>query len=107
MRLTRVHLAATRLRAGILAAVPAASGVETQRLIERDFMAFDPAYKARRVLAGERLQALAERLAAVQATGNAMACSNQIFLESKCLYPYTADWPRLEAGLDRPGEAAR
>ena len=34
-----------------------------------------------------------------------MACSNQIFLETKWLYHYTADWARLEAGLDRLEES--
>jgi hypothetical protein len=127
MHLVRIHFTASVLFLGLTAAFPAAaaeevedleasplayrdevlvaSGIEMESLIERDFVAFDPAYEERRTLAGERLHALAGRLATIQATGNSMACSNQIFLETKWLYHYTADWARLEAGLDRLEES--
>ena len=127
MHQVRIHFTASILFFGLTAAFPAAaaeeveeleasplayrdevlvaSGAEMESLIERDFIAFDPAYKERRKPAGERLHDLAGRLATIQATGNGMACSNQIFLETKWLYHYTADWVRLEAGLDRLEES--
>jgi hypothetical protein len=43
---------------------------------------------------------LAKRLAALQADGNEMECSNQIYLEAKWFYHYTAYWDRLERRLD-------
>ncbi len=78
-----------------------ARGAEIEALIERDFIAYDPDYLARRAEFGARLHALAARLAALQASGNEMACSTQIFLEAKWLYHYTALWPRLERQLER------
>lgn len=84
-----------------------ATGNDMKGLIERDFVAFDPAYRKRKAIYGERLHALAERLASVQSTGNEMACSNQIFLEAKWLYHSTADWARLESQLNRLEESLR
>ncbi len=59
------------------------SGSELEALIERDFIAYDPDYLEHRRVYGERLHELASRLAEIQATGNPMECSNQIFLEAK------------------------
>ena len=75
MRLARIHLAMAVLFAGIAPALPAgatehfdeleasplayrdevlvASGIEMERLIEHDFVAFDPTYKERRKPRGE------------------------------------------------------
>jgi len=85
------------------------SNVET--LIERNFIAHDANYLERRTEFGQSLHDLARRLAAKQVAGNDMACSNQIFLEAKWLYHYTADWPRLarqlrrlEASLENPDQ---
>lgn len=56
-----------------------ARGAEIEALIEQDFVAYDPDYLARKAEFGARLHALAARLAALQAGGNEMACSTQIF----------------------------
>ena len=64
---------------------PTARGAEIEALIERDFIAYDPDYLARKAEFGTRLHALAARLAALRASGNEMACSTQIFLETKWL----------------------
>src|SRR5262249_42925186 len=37
---------------------------------------------------------------ALQAAGNEMECSNEIYLEAKWLHRYTADWDSLEKRLD-------
>ena len=84
---------------------PTARGAEIEALIERNFIAYDPDYLARKAEFGARLHALAARLAALQASGNEMACSTQIFLEAKWLYHYTAFWPRLERQLERLAES--
>jgi len=75
------------------------SGAELEALIERDFIAYDPDYLEHRRVYGARLHGLASRLAETQATGNPMECSNQIFLEGKWLYHYTAYWARLDRQL--------
>ena len=81
--------------------VETVSGTELEALIERDFIAYDPDYLEHRRVYGERLHELASRLAENQATGNPMECSNQIFLEAKWLYHYTAYWTRLDRQLER------
>ncbi len=66
-------------------------GSDVETLIERDFIAYDANYLWRKTEFGQPLHELARRLAAKQMAGNDMACSNQIFLEAKWLYHYTAD----------------
>jgi hypothetical protein len=75
-------------------------GSEIRAVILKDFIRFDPQYVAHRQRFGDRLDRLAKRLAALQADGNEMACSNQIYLEAKWFYHYTAFWDRLERRLD-------
>jgi hypothetical protein len=75
-------------------------GSEIRAVILKDFIRFDPQYVAHRQRFGDRLDRLAKRLAALQADGNEMECSNQIYLEAKWLYHYTASWDRLERRLD-------
>jgi hypothetical protein len=75
-------------------------GSEIKAVILKDFIRFDPHYVAHRQRLGDRLDSLAKRLAALQAAGNEMECSNQIYLEAKWLYHYTAYWDRLERRLD-------
>ena len=65
-----------------------------------DFLAFDPEYDSNRALREARLDELEARLFEAQAAGNAIACSNQIFIEAQWLLHYTADWPRLDRRLD-------
>ena len=76
-------------------------GSDVETLIEHDFIAYDANYLDRKTEFGQPLHELARRLAAKQMAGNDMACSNQIFLEAKWLYHYTADWPRLDRQLRR------
>jgi hypothetical protein len=75
-------------------------GSEIRAVILKDFIRFDPQYVAHRQRFGDRLDRLAKRLAALQADGNEMACSNQIYLEAKWFHRYTAYWDRLEKRLD-------
>jgi hypothetical protein len=74
-------------------------GSEIRAIILKDFLRFDPQYAAHRQRFGNRLDHLGKRLAAVQTEGNEMECSNQIYLEAKWLYHYTAYWDRLEKRL--------
>src|SRR5260221_5301504 len=76
------------------------AGSEIRALILKDFVRFDPQYVAHRQLWGDRLEGMARRLAALQAEGNAMECSNEIYLEAKWFYLYTAYWDRLERRFD-------
>jgi hypothetical protein len=75
-------------------------GQTAKTLIEADFIAYDPSYKAQEARLGGRLFNLAADLARLQAGGNDMKCSNQIYLEANWLYHYTTDWPRLVRQLD-------
>jgi hypothetical protein len=84
-----------------------ASGEQINRLKETEFVAYDPAYRVRRARFGERLPALASKLASLQASGKDMICSTEIYLEAKWLYNYTADWPELDRQLARLTESLR
>jgi hypothetical protein len=75
-------------------------GSEIRAIILKDFLRFDPQYAAHRQRFGNRLDHLAKRLVAIQTEGNEMECSNQIYLEAKWFYHYTAYWDRLEKRLD-------
>src|SRR4051812_33590701 len=57
-------------------------GSEIRAVILKDFIRFDPQYITHRQRFGDRLDRLAKRLAALQAEGNEMECSNQIYLEA-------------------------
>lgn len=76
------------------------SGDEIKALILSDFIRYDPSYIEHRKRLANRLDRLTARLSALQAAGNEMECSNQIYLEAKWLYNYTAYWARLEERLD-------
>ncbi|EWY36330.1 hypothetical protein N825_28720 [Skermanella stibiiresistens SB22] len=75
-------------------------GSEITEVVNRDFIRFDPHCVPHRQRFGARLDLLAGRLAAFQADGNEMECSNQIYLEAKRFYHYTAYWDRLDRRLD-------
>lgn len=70
-------------------------------IIVREFEAFDPNYRERRQHYAERLEALAAGIAAEQAAGNTLQCSEQLYLEAKWLLGYTANWNALEDKLER------
>jgi hypothetical protein len=75
-------------------------GSKIKTVTLKDFIRFDPNYVAHRERFEGRLDSLAKRLAALQANGNEMECSNQIYLEAKWFYHYTAYWDRLDRRLD-------
>jgi hypothetical protein len=76
------------------------SGREIQTLILKDFIRFDPDYVAHRQRLGRWLDSLGWRLAALQASGDHMECSNEIYLEAKWLHRYTGYWDRLKKRLE-------
>src|SRR5262245_56107519 len=76
------------------------TGSEVKALVQRDFIRFDPNYVEHREWFGRRLDSLGRQLADLQAAGNEMECSNEIYLEAKWLHRYTADWHRLDRRLD-------
>src|SRR5579871_1122007 len=76
-------------------------GGDAEALIATGFTAYDPDHQKHMARYGRRLAALATSLARIQATGNDMACSTQIYLEAVWLYRYRADWERLDRQLSR------
>ncbi|WP_208248864.1 hypothetical protein WGT02_04615 [Rhizobium sp. T1470] len=78
-----------------------ADTVDMRDVVVREFEAFDPNYRERRQQYAERLGALAARIAAEQAAGNTLQCSEQMYLEAKWLLGYTANWDALKDKLDR------
>src|SRR6476661_6112773 len=72
------------------------SGDEAKKLVLEDFIRFDPHYAETRERLGNRLDSLGQELAKLQAAGNQMECSSEIYFEAQWLRHYTADWPRLE-----------
>jgi hypothetical protein len=81
------------------------TGTQIKPIIKADFTRYDHDYLRRSKAYGQTLDKLAARLAARQAEGNEMACSNQIFLEAKWLFKYTSDWGRLDRHLSRLAES--
>ncbi len=75
------------------------SGAAMGTLIEGGFLSRDPNYRQNKSAFGLRLRTLAGALAAIQATGNDMACSTHIYLEAQWLFHYTSDWARLDRKL--------
>ena len=78
----------------------ALSGAEVRALVQQDFARFDLHYAEHREESRRRLDSLGRQLAERQATGNEMECSNEIYLEAKWLYGYTAYWDSLNRRLD-------
>src|SRR6516165_1237624 len=75
-------------------------GNDVKALVLKDFIQFDSRYVEHREQFGRRLDSLGRQLADLQAAGNQMECSNEIYLEAKWLHRYTAEWDRLEKRLD-------
>ena len=103
---------ALSLFAGVL--VPAAPATERPQpidlddagpLITREFVRYDPNYKANRQARESKLTDLARSLFALEAQGRNMACSHQIYLEAKWLVEYTADWTRADRRLKALAES--
>src|SRR5215469_179027 len=76
------------------------AGNGVKALVLKDFIRFDSHYVQHRDQLGLRLDGLGRQLAELQASGNEMECSNEIYLEAKWLLRYTAEWRRLENRLD-------
>src|SRR5215472_7537693 len=75
------------------------SGNDIKTLVVQEFTRFDPHYLDNRERLGNRLDASGRQLAELQAAGNEMECSNEIYLEAKWLRQYTAEWDGLERRL--------
>ncbi len=86
---------------GVFVAGPVVADDEIRTLIEKQFIRYDPDYRINRERYGTRLKALSERMAELEAGGQELHCSKQIFLEAKWLHRYTAHWDDLVDKLDR------
>ena len=84
---------------------PRNSGAEITAMIRADFVRYDSHYEERKTSFGSRLHSLAQELAALQASGNDMPCSTQIYLEAQWLFQYTADWEQLDQKLNKLKES--
>jgi hypothetical protein len=87
-------------------AVAANAGL-IERLKERDFITRDSSYLEQRVIFGNRLSALASKLASFQSSGSDMTCTTQVYLQARWLYNSTADWVELNRQLVRSDESLR
>lgn len=76
------------------------ASAEIRGTILREFERRDPEYLQERDTYAAKLAPLVERLVALQATGEDMACSEQIYIENRWLLEQTANWPRLETRID-------
>jgi len=94
------HVLVFALFAASLSA-PAKAEEDFHDLIRRQFEIYDPDYQMHRKQYGERLEAMSKAIAAAQANGRTLHCSQQIFLEAKWLHRYTAHWDRMEDKLKR------
>ncbi len=81
------------------AGLEAALAVDFESLRAADFRAFDPQYETNKALRKKRFRELEKRLLDAQAAGRDLPCSDQIYIEAKWLFGYTADWPRLDRRL--------
>ena len=80
---------------------------EAGPFIARDFVRYDPNYKANRQARESRLADLARSFFALQEQGHNMSCSHQIYLEAKWLIEYTADWARADRRLKALAESLK
>ena len=76
-------------------------------LIARDFVRYDPNYKANRQARESKLADLARSFFDLQAQGHSMLCSHQIYLEAKYLVEYTADWASADRRLEALAESLK
>jgi hypothetical protein len=73
--------------------------VDIQDIIDRQFVAFDPAYHSNRDLRGDRLDALKEQIRPEARR------SRDLMIEAEWLRNYTTDWKRLDRQLDLLAES--
>ena len=86
---------------GVFAVEPVVCADKTQTLITEQFVRYDPDYLENRERYGARLNALSKQMAELEAQGQELQCSKQIYLEAKWLHRYTAHWDDLVDKLDR------
>jgi hypothetical protein len=82
-------------------AAPAGALEDFDSLILSQFEIYDPDYRIHYERYGERLEAMSQAIAAAEADGRSLHCSQQMYLEAKWLHRYTAHWERLEDKLTR------
>lgn len=74
--------------------------IDFHALRKEHFQKFDPDYLTKREVRESQLAAVEVSLRKAQADGHTMACSEQIYVESKWLLHYTADWQRFDRRLN-------
>ena len=77
------------------------SGADLRQMIDAQFHQFDPNYSEDATKRQKELHRLSDKLAAAEAAGLHLHCSQQLFLEAKWLLNYTAFWDRLDEKLAR------
>lgn len=68
-------------------------------VIEREFLSFDLNYQSEKLKRQHELDRLSAELFSAEEAGHNVACSRQIFLETKWLVDHTADWSRADRRL--------
>jgi hypothetical protein len=71
-------------------------GKKVKPLLVEQFTRYDPRYVERRAAFNERLNSIAERIAAAEADGRTLICTRQIYEEVKWLVYYTANAQQIE-----------
>src|SRR5262245_14322130 len=80
---------------------PARPTETPQDLLLLQFEIDDPDYLQHFEYYGKRLEAMSQVIAQAEARGRNLYCTQQMYLEAKWLYNYTAHWDRLEDKLKR------
>lgn len=76
-------------------------GIDIGALIARDFRHYDPDYPSKHAAYGVRLEALRQRLLALERGGARLPCSRQVLVEATYLHDNTASWADIARTLDR------
>ncbi len=74
---------------------------DIQKIVHDDFVAFDPGYDDNVKTYTPKMTALEDKLLTMQADGNAMSCSAQIYIEAKWLLTQCSNWPKLDQEMTR------
>jgi hypothetical protein len=69
--------------------------------VRSDFVLFDSRYAAAHDALARRALALQDRLFSLEGAGEPMVCSHQLLSEARWRLASTADWPEIQAELDR------
>lgn len=76
------------------------ASAKIQEIVLRGFERRDPDYLQERDANAAKLAPLVERLVDLQEKGEDMACSEQIYIESRWLLEHTTNWERLGSRID-------